>query len=253
MATLLFIDSGLGGLPYTWGLETHRRIYVADRAYFPYGGRSVEFLQGRLKTLCENSIERYSPDIIVLACNTASVSALAYLRKVFPLPFVGTVPAVKTAVGQPGNIGIIATERTIQGEYLQNLIHQFAPERLVEVLAAPDLVDFVEEELYQEKEEVIRRVLQPYIDHAKKNNWRAMVLGCTHFIHLKPWLRAWLPPQVALVDSTEGVLKRVQTLLVEKPREKGESLFYTTGGDYDPRAYKKIARQWGFELQELAG
>ena len=77
------MDSGLGGLPYLdWVRQKHpenRMIYLADHKGFPYGNRSSQYLKTRLYALCTLFIRHYHPDLIVLACNTASVTALYYL------------------------------------------------------------------------------------------------------------------------------------------------------------------------------
>jgi glutamate racemase len=118
---VVFFDSGIGGIPYCSHFHSHNPyeplVYLADRFHFPYGKRERAELVSVLIDLFSKIISLENPKIAVLACNTATVSALAELRDRFPgLPFVGTVPAVKPAVNatKTGKVGVLGTERTIE-------------------------------------------------------------------------------------------------------------------------------------------
>ncbi len=249
---LFFMDSGLGGLAY---MDCVRRLrplwsytYLADSAFFPYGLKSSLFLQERLCRITEhvqNHLKK--PDLMVVACNTASVSALTHLRQKFDFPIVGVVPAVKSASACKGDIGILATEQTVKGEYLDALIHQFVPHKKVERLAAPDLVDFVENRLFFAREKEIRQVLEPYVEKIRTSRWKAVILGCTHFILLKTWFKTLLPPDVRIIDSTEGVTRRVLSLLPGDgkmlPKQEGKDCFYTSPSSRDDRSCRLAAEQ----------
>jgi glutamate racemase len=273
MSVLFFMDSGLGGLPYLQWIRQKRPndtiIYLADNAGFPYGGRSPEFLRERLTTISRHIIERYNPELMVIACNTASVTSLAVLRERFSVPFVGVVPAVKPAaeINEDGVIGVLATERTVEGEYLQALIRQFALNQDVETLGAPDLVDFIENCFLLADDKAIRLILEPYIKHIETHSWTTLVLGCTHFILLRPWLERWLPASVTIVDSTEGVGRRILSLLeddklsdgaavspdsqsIEKSKP-GTGVFHITGTGYNASVYKAAARRYGLDFAAL--
>ena len=254
---LLFIDSGLGGLSYLECVRKERPDwdyhYLADTAYFPYGGRDSLTLISRLCDVTRAVSERYTPDLMVVACNTASVTALDALRKEFDFPIVGVVPAVKPATAYDGAIAVIATEQTANGNYLKSLIDQFAPCQDVETVAAPDLVDFVENRLFEAEEEEILDILKPYTDQVIRKEWTALVLGCTHYIFLKPWLRKMLPDSVALVDSTDGVTRRILDLLKHIPAEnsgdRGNALFQVTGNGGE--RYRRRAEERSMNFLEL--
>ena len=220
---LVFMDSGIGGIPYLRWVRERRPgweyLYIADNLFFPYGGRDSEELTERLLTLTARIEELYQPDIVILACNTASVTALGHLRSSFTMPFVGVVPAVKPAAERysAGKIGVLATQGTVEGPYLKELIRKFAGDRdVVDPLAAPDLVRFVEKEYPYAEESRIREIVMPYLREAEKREWTYMVLGCTHFLFLKPWFEKWKNPGLTIVDSTEGVGRRILSLLDNK-------------------------------------
>src|ERR1700683_3730180 len=99
--TILVFDSGLGGLTVYREIAAARPgadfVYVADDAAFPYGAMTEPALIERVTGLMSDLIGRHRPDLVVIACNTASTIVLPHLRQRFSLPFVGTVPAIKPA------------------------------------------------------------------------------------------------------------------------------------------------------------
>ena len=108
--TILVFDSGLGGMTVLREIVAARPdaryVYVADDAFFPYGHHSEQEIIARVVPLIGELIDRHTPDIVVIACNTASTLVMSYLREAYKIPFVGTVPAIKPACAQS------KTERT---------------------------------------------------------------------------------------------------------------------------------------------
>jgi len=99
---VIFLDSGIGSIPYAHFFHLRNKnvklILVADRANFPYGSKSKEKLTELLLSLVNELIKKFNPMLLVIACNTATISAIEALRTKFPnLPMVGTVPAIKPA------------------------------------------------------------------------------------------------------------------------------------------------------------
>ena len=101
---LLIFDSGVGGLsvlgPIRAKLPTAPIVYVADSAGYPYGTKSEAEIAARVPALLGRLAERFDPQLIVIACNTASTIALDAVRAALDVPIVGTVPAVKPAAEQ---------------------------------------------------------------------------------------------------------------------------------------------------------
>ena len=99
--TILVFDSGLGGLTVLREIVGARPdahyVYVADDAFFPYGHHSEEQIVARVVPLIGQLIARHGPDLVVIACNTASTLVMSHLRNAYQVPFVGTVPAIKPA------------------------------------------------------------------------------------------------------------------------------------------------------------
>ena len=105
-----------------------RYVYVADDAFFPYGDHGETELVARVVALAGELIEAHRPDLIVIACNTASTLVLPHLRARFSVPFVGTVPAIKPACAQSVSkrVTVLGTKATVSREYTRALIRDFA-------------------------------------------------------------------------------------------------------------------------------
>ncbi len=130
--TILIFDSGLGGLTvFAEVLKARpdaRYVYAADDAGFPYGRLSEEALVARVLAVMDRLIGAHAPDLVVIACNTASTLVLPHLRARFAVPFVGTVPAIKPAaqVSLTKRITVLATPGTVARDYTRDLIETYA-------------------------------------------------------------------------------------------------------------------------------
>src|SRR3981081_3146658 len=82
--TVLVFDSGLGGLTVFREAAAARPeaklVYAADDAFFPYAARGEAELVARVVPLMGDLIARITPDLVVIACNTASTLVLPHLR-----------------------------------------------------------------------------------------------------------------------------------------------------------------------------
>jgi len=229
---VLFFDSGTGGLIYCGDFmkknPQEEICCVADRQNFPYGQKTKEELSSILVSLTEKLIKLICPKIIVLACNTATVSSIEILRRAFPaVPFVGTVPAVKPAASMSikRKIGLLGTTRTIEDPYSlhladENIFDNTDNEKKArcEIIgaAAPELVEFVENNLEKADKNEKTAMVKKYVNFFKEKGVDALVLGCTHFLYLLDEFKKEASPSIAVYDSLEGITKRIAFLLDEK-------------------------------------
>lgn len=252
-----FLDSGLGGVPYllaTRAAAPHDSyVYFADNAYFPYGERSIGDVRERVTTAVERLIELASPRLVVVACNTASVVALATLRARFELPFVGVVPAIKPAAERVGSgrIGVLATARTVGDQYVAGLIRTYAPGNEVVLVAAGGLVELIERRLGSFTTEDLERALTHPLQNLRAVGVDAVVLGCTHFIHVRTHIEGMLGHGAEVIDSVEGVVR--QTLRLAGPGRRdpesgSRTRFFLSDLDSAPGSYRHLERSHGFLL-----
>ena len=124
-------DSGVGGLSVLRAMRVQMPdeaiIYFGDQGHVPYGPRSMEQIQSFSEGITKFLLNHDSK-LIVVACNTASAAALAYLRGRFPdVSFVGMEPAVKPAAEttKTGKVGVLATPATFQGALYASVVERF--------------------------------------------------------------------------------------------------------------------------------
>ncbi len=221
MATAVVFDSGVGGLSVfdciAAALPGLRLLYVADNAYFPYGTKEEAALVVRVRDLLAELAKRLDPDLIVIACNTASTVALPALRDALAVPIVGTVPAIKPAAQTSVTrvIGLLGTPGTVRRQYTQALIDEFAPDCTVLRHGSAELVDLAEQKLRGESiaPAAVKRALAGLFDQPGGERVDTVVLACTHFPLLAAELAAGAPRPLRWIDSGAAIARRVVSLL----------------------------------------
>ena len=213
-------DSGLGGLSVLREIVAKRpdlsTIYVADSGHCPYGVKSADQIIARAEAITEFLLGQ-GAQLIVVACNTATIAAVEYLRANYSVPFVGMEPAVKPAVAatRSGVIGVLATGAALAGDKLHRLIDRHRGEVRVITQPCPGLVEQVERGDLEGPE--TRRLLADYARPLVAAGADVLVLGCTHYPFLRAALAEVVGPQVALLDTGEAVARRVASLLRAPP------------------------------------
>lgn len=207
-----FLDSGTGGIPYMISLHEKmpeaRCVYLGDTLHFPYGEKTPEQVTECAAETIRTVVKNWNPKVIVIACNTISVTALDELRKIFPeISIIGTVPAIKLAAKITRNkrIGLLATNATVRHPYCQRLIDDFASDCFVAKRGDPDLVNFVEKRYFEADEEERLAAVKPAADFFKAQNCDTVVLGCTHFTHIFNEMKKACGEEIQVVDSRDGV------------------------------------------------
>jgi glutamate racemase len=205
-------DSGVGGLTVlralVQALPSEDFIYLGDTARLPYGTKSPETVV-RYSLQCAAALVRRGIGCLVVACNTASASALGALTERYPsLPVIGVIePGAEAAVAasKSQHIAVIGTEGTISGGAYQTAIHRLRPAARVTACACSMFVALAEEGWTggAVAEAVARRYLDPVFRGPEAPD--TLVLGCTHFPIMAPAIRSVLPNQVAIVDSAAAV------------------------------------------------
>lgn len=223
-ATILVFDSGLGGLTVfreiAVALPDARYVYVADDAGFPYGNQPEDALIARVLDVIGAAIAEHAPDLVVVACNTASTLALAELRARFSVPFVGTVPAIKPACAQSRSkrVAVLGTQATVNREYTRALIREFAVGCDVVLVGSPRLAGFAEAELAGAPvtDAAIKAEIAACFVDAKQRRTDTVVLACTHYPLLLDRFRANAPWPVDWLDPAPAIARRVADLIRQR-------------------------------------
>jgi len=250
--TILIFDSGLGGLTVFREIRAARPdarfVYVADDAGFPYGNMPEEALITRIVHVIGKAIVEHAPDLVVVACNTASTLALTELRARFKVPFVGTVPAIKPACAQSKSkrIAVLGTLATVGREYTRALIREFAAGCEVVLVGSPRLASFAEAELAGEPvaDAAIAAEIAGCFVEADGRRTDTVVLACTHYPLLIERFRAVAPWPVAWLDPAPAIARRVADLSRNVPPAASAlppRIVFTTGRAPSPTLARALA------------
>ena len=257
--TILVFDSGLGGLTVHAEIAKARPdaryIYVADNAGFPYGRFAEADLAERVTALMGRLIARHGPDLVVVACNTASTVnvVLPHLRAHFDVPFVGTVPPIKpaAALSRSRLISVLATPGTVARAYTKSLIDAHAGECRVTLVGSPRLAELATAELCGEPvsdDDVLAEMRPAFVEGDGGARTDVVALGCTHYPLLLPRFQRLAPWPVTWIDPAPAVARRVVQLLGEalagRSARDGASLaVFTNGTAIGPRLRLALAER----------
>ena len=196
---ILILDSGIGGrsiLDSALGRFTHERfVYYKDSAHFPYGRRSKTELQNILYNTITEVMGRFSIKLVVLACNTATICALSYLRSKLKVPILGITPC---DIPLDDNVIIFCTPLTAKHIDTQ-----------CRVVALPRLATQIEK--YYDNEDIMNKII--YRTFAPYDG-QSIILGCTHYLLIYDQIKR-LFPHIVLLDNREKLLNDIEYILVK--------------------------------------
>ena len=221
-------DSGIGGTAIMnvikKNLPNEEYFYLADSKNCPYGEKSDDELK-KIVTKNTETLINWGAKIIVIACNTATVKCIEYLREKYPdIKFVGTEPAIKLAASTDAkNILVPATPGTVKSEHTRQLLSKNQrKDQDITLLPCPGLAGIIEKNIklnqnYQilplstTKKIRIHQKLAKILRNTPKNP-HIVVLGCTHYSLIKPEIQKFFPNAI-LIDGNHGVAKRTKEIL----------------------------------------
>ncbi len=205
-------DSGVGGIGTLAALRRElpeeRFLFYGDTANAPYGTKSREEVMGCVSRIMDHLLAQ-DVKAVVIACNTATAVAAAELRARYSLPIIGIEPALKPAheLRKAGSILVLATPMTLKLEKFRALYERYGEGAIP--LPCPGLMELVEREADEEARRYLLELLSPY-DLSRVD---AVVLGCTHYVFLRPLLKDILPDTVSVLDGNEGTARQLRRVL----------------------------------------
>lgn len=243
-------DSGVGGLSIAQcinqQLPNENLLYVADTLYAPYGEKSTEFIQHRVNEIAQWFIARKAKAIVV-ACNTATVTAIDQLRQNISIPVIGVEPAIKPAANFSKNkkVAILVTKATAENQRFLNLVAQFSRTIDVTIQPCPGLVELIEQDKRNSTEckLMLSRYLQPLIAKGVDT----IVLGCTHYPLVKALINEICGNTVVIMETAQPVTEQLQRQLalhqlINTSSSLGTSTFYSSKNC--PTQHQLFAHIW---------
>jgi glutamate racemase len=256
--TILVFDSGVGGLtvlePIRQARPDARYYYFADTAFFPYGERDEDELIERVVAVLDQAVTRFQPDLMVIACHTASTLVLPALRSRFAIPIIGTVPAIKPAAetSESRLISVLATKGTVKRDYTSALIRDFSGDCEVTLISATRLAGFAEEFLHGNTvaDNDIRDEIAPAFVTKNGRKTDRVVLACTHYPLLLPSFERVAPWPVIWIDPAPAIARRVVHLMGNP--EHGEKInrsvkAYFTAMPPPSEKFQQVLRLYGID------
>lgn len=213
------IDSGVGGISVLRELikimPRENYIYFGDSKNAPYGSKDkaevLAITRDNLEMLKEKGIKA-----LVVACNTATSAAVRILREENPeLVIVGIEPAIKPPAVTLDNprVLVMATPLTLKEEKFKRLVERYSDKAEIIPLPCHHLAELIENGHIDspELDDYITSLLEPY----RKQNIDALVLGCTHYPHVREIIERHISPSVKIFDGGEGTARETRRRLTE--------------------------------------
>lgn len=245
------LDSGAGGLTVLKAakerLPHESYVYIGDTARCPYGNRTNEEIVAFTLEMVDFLIQ-CDVKMIVIACNTATAQALDRVKEHVSVPVIGVIsPGSEAAVetSTTKHIGVLATKSTVESGFYTKTIHQFSEGIVLSQMACPSFVDIVESNAY--KSEQAREAVLNQLDSFKKDDMDTLILGCTHFPLLSPFIQEAMGEEVTLIDPGVLTSEKIEEILTSEDlladsQSPSTIHLYTTDESVD--LFKRIATDW---------
>ena len=210
-------DSGIGGISILEKLKqllpNENFIYLADNRNCPYGSKSKKEIISLSKKNCEKLIE-LNCKIIIIACNTSTTNSIKKLREIIAIPIIGIEPGLKPAIHytKTKNIGILATEKTLGSKLFFETLNQNRIDDIhIHEQIGYELVNLIEEDSHSKQN--LQKILEKYLVPMINKKIDCLLLGCTHYNHIKDVIEEIIPVDIKIVDTIAPVNKRVLNIL----------------------------------------
>lgn len=215
-------DSGIGGLTIfkqiLKKLPQYDYIYFGDTARIPYGNKSHQEIH-KLTLEAVKYLIQHNCLLIILACNTATAAALRKIQREY-LPrynpdkrVLGVIrPTVEEiAKNNMTPIGVIGTKATVKSKSFIKEIHKLNPKIKVFQRACPLLVPLIEKK--ETKTKAFIKILKNYLLPLQQKNIKALILGCTHYGHIKKEIQTIIGKNVKILDEADIIANKLNNYL----------------------------------------
>ncbi|MCY0879741.1 MAG: glutamate racemase [Firmicutes bacterium] len=256
LGPIALFDSGEGGLTVLRTLRQqlpqYRFLYGADSGHFPYGEKSLDDVRQWFLAFLDFFVHR-GASAVVIACNTATAAALDEAKARSPVPVIGVVdPAARRAaeVTKNGKIGVLSTESTYRSRLYPRTLKALNPALMVVAKPCPILVSMAENgdtEGYH-VEDKVRQCVEPVLETGVDT----IILGCTHFPHMRQAFNRVVGQAAAIIDPGEEVGVALAAAHIEVAPVQSADDPITAWTTADPGRFTEIARKLCPEIPLIA-
>jgi len=215
-------DSGIGGISVLALAEkmlpNEKFVYYGDDINAPYGNRSEDEIR-RLSLDCAHFLADKDVKAFVVACNTATTTAIVDIRKAYSLPVISMEPAIKPAFNylKDGKMIVLATEATLKQKKYLDLKDKMPDKSKIVDSPCRELATLVEQGHYDDDVAVdyISSVLETH-----EKDIDVIVLGCTHYLFVKDAIdkaaQRVYGKKLPQIDGNEGTVKQLIRVLKDR-------------------------------------
>ena len=236
---IVVFDSGLGSLSIIKAIQKKTKsdiIYLADKKNFPYGKKTKSQLYKIVSDTIKKILERFDPDVIVLASNTPSL----LFREKLPKNIITVLPPLEK-IQKPGNIAILATEIVAKSKELDNYISEFNDLKDVWKINCSELVELVETGKFLTNEKnCVKTISKVLKDEFKENNIKIATLSSTHLPFLSPFLKK-IFRGIEFLDPADDVAIKISRLKQQAPKNNSLTIYTTKS----PKALQRNLKNMG--------
>ena len=242
-------DSGVGGLTVLKKLNkilpNEKFVYFGDTAHVPYGNKSKKTIIKYCKEIV-HFLESKEVKLIIVACNTASSTALDVLQKHSKTPLIDVVmPSIikATKTTQNKKIGILGTKTTVDSQKYQKEIKKINNKIQTYPQACPLLVPIIEEALLNHQ--IVKEAINFYLSKMHPDI-DTLILGCTHYPLIKNLISKSIKNTTRVVDSSIETAKYVKEYLtinklLASKTKRSKNQFYVSD---DPAKFGLTAKSF---------
>lgn len=205
---IIVFDSGIGGFsiyrPLRLALPSSNIIYIADSNNFPYGDKTSQWLSARFVELGEQ-FRSLDPELVVLACNSATTNIIAELRSRLPCPVIGVEPVIKPLAKYDSALALM-TSVSASSQTTLDLLEKYGSH--VQIYSPHGLATAIEFNNYDQVKKSIHKITKI----VQENHIQAVGLSCTHYpLVLSEFQKVM--PGVEFIDPADAVVREVLRVL----------------------------------------
>ncbi len=227
---IIIIDSGIGGLYLFKYIKNFNKnyIYIMDNEGFPYGNKNYLYIYKRIYKIILLIKKKYKINLLIIACNTASITCMKILKKKFNFNIIGTFPNIKKAKKKTKNknILLLGTFITINSNYLNKKIKKNKKFNIIKYYSS-SLVKEAEKKIVKNKinKKKIKNIFNKIIK--KKIIPDTIILGCTHFSFLKKEIKKIFKKKIFFINYFSNIKKKIKKYILKKNKKTKKYFFYT--------------------------
>ena len=240
-------DSGVGAFSVlnklVETLPNENYIYFGDSGHNPYGQKTAKQIQKLSKCIIDFLLKN-DVKIVVIACNTATIASLDYLKEKFDIDIVGVInPGANEAlkITKNGKIGVCSTVFTAKSHGYKNELEKLSngKDLIIYEEGSSNLANIIENgfEYNEENENIIKEFVSRFEDDID-----TLILGCTHYPLVEDLFKKYFKKNI--VDPGAQTALQVKNLLTKKDmlnssNENGKIKYFVTR---NPDDFKKISK-----------